>query len=409
MIMAGLKFGPSFTGSTDLARNIPFRNVYFTSIVRDEQGRKMSKSLGNSPEPLDLIAEYGADAVRFTMLYLAPLGQDVLYSAQKNEIGRNFANKIWNAGRFLLMNKEQVGEVPAPAGSPGGPLQFHLDHLDLADRWILSRFHTTSREIMEGYDTFEINKVSRTIYDFFWHDYCDWYLEMIKSRLYGDEPAEVKQAVLSRALDLFDGALRLLHPLMPFVTEELWQALRPRQERESIMQAQIIKPDLWRIDPEAERQMSFVQHLIESLRNIRGEMSIPPSKEISLLIRTGTRHPEETIRKFEGYFARLARATSLSFLKEHERPKLAASAVVDGQEILVPLEGLIDIATERARLIREVARVSGLLEGISKKLENLNFLSRAPREVVENERAKQLNLEQSFGKLQRSLDSLHEP
>ncbi len=161
--------------------NIPFRDVYFTSLVRDDKGRKMSKSLGNSPEPLDLIAEYGADAVRFTILYLAPLGQDILYSREKNEIGRNFANKIWNAGRFLLMNRDQIGESPKQG-------EFNLDSLDLADRWILSRLHSTLVELNAALEEYEINKISKTIYDFLWHDFCDWYLEMIKSRLYGDEP-----------------------------------------------------------------------------------------------------------------------------------------------------------------------------------------------------------------------------
>ena len=182
MIMAGLKFGPSFTGKQRSEDNIPFRDVYFTSILRDEKGRKMSKSLGNSPEPLDLIKEYGADAVRFTILYLSPLGQDVYYSKEKNELGRNFANKIWNAGRFLLMNKEQIShpDYAKETASSGGPTS--ESSVDLADRWILSRFHSTTGEILQALERYEINRVSKTIYDFLWHDYCDWCNEMIKSR-----------------------------------------------------------------------------------------------------------------------------------------------------------------------------------------------------------------------------------
>ncbi|MDH3253233.1 MAG: valine--tRNA ligase, partial [Ignavibacteria bacterium] len=210
MIMAGLKFGPGFTGSPDPEKNIPFRHVYFTSTVRDDKGRRMSKSLGNSPQPLDLIAEYGADAVRFTTLYIAPLGQDVIYGVEKNEIGRNFANKIWNAGRFLLLNRDQVGEAEGTSETAGSSRHVNLDHLDLVDRWLLSRFHSTTADILDALDRFEVNKVAKTIYEFFWHDYCDWYLELIKSRLYGDEPLSVKKAVVSRAIGIFDGALRLL-------------------------------------------------------------------------------------------------------------------------------------------------------------------------------------------------------
>lgn len=400
MVMAGLKFGPTFTGTSEPARNIPFRHVYFTSIVRDDKGRKMSKSLGNSPEPLDLIKEYGADAVRFTILYLAPLGQDIIYSVDKNEIGRNFANKIWNAGRFLLMNRDQIGE--APPGKSG----FNLDYLDLADKWILSRFHSTTKEIVGGLEAFEINRVSKTIYDFFWHDYCDWYVEMIKSRLYGNEQVEVKQAVVSRALDIFDGALRLLHPLMPFVTEELWQNIRSRQTGETIMRAQIFPADDAMIDRQVEDEMGFVQHVIESVRNIRGEMSIAPSKEISLVMKLGPMRQASRLKEYEGYLQRLARVTSLSFISNGARPKLAASAVVEGEELFVPLEGLIDIEVEKARLKKEIDRISDLLNGIRTKLGNENFMAKAPQEVVDKEKEKRAAFESNLEKLQRSYNAL---
>lgn len=399
MIMSGLKFGPTFTGTNDPGKNIPFKDVYFTSIVRDDKGRKMSKSLGNSPEPLDLIKEYGADAVRFTILYLAPLGQDIIYSADKNEIGRNFANKIWNAGRFLLMNRDQVGEAPKSS-------DFNLDHLDLADRWILSRFHSTTQEITAAFKEYEINRVSKTIYDFFWHDYCDWYVEMIKSRLYGSESTEVKQAVVSRALDIFDGALRLLHPLMPFVTEELWQSIRKRGAGETIMRSQIFQPDTRMIDKQVEDEMGFVQSVIESIRNIRGEMSIPPSKEISLIMKLSPTRQAERLKQYEGYLQRLARVTSLSFIFNGARPKLAASAVVQGEELFVPLEGLIDVEVERGRLKKEIDRLTGVLRGIRSKLSNESFVARAPKDVVEKEKEKQATFETNLEKLQKSYEAL---
>ncbi len=399
MIMASLKFAPSFTGSTLAADNIPFRDVYFTSLVRDDKGRKMSKSLGNSPEPMELIAEYGADAVRFTILYLAPLGQDVLYSKEKNEIGRNFANKIWNAGRFLLLNRDQIGEAPKTSA-------FNLEHLDLADRWILSRFASSATDLLAALEKYEINRVSKSIYDFFWHDFCDWYLEMIKSRLYGDEPDMVKQAVISRAIDIYDAALRLLHPLMPFVTEELWQNIREREDSETLIQAQIVRPDPALIDTNVEEEMQFVQEVIESLRAIRGEMEIPPSKDISVAVRRTDSRKEKSLRRYEGYLKRLARVTSLSFVGDATRPRLSASAVVQGEEIYVPLEGVIDINVEKARIQKEIDRVSGILGGIRRKLENRNFTARAPEEVVQKEREKLESFQLHLEKLEKNLSAL---
>ncbi len=399
MIMAGLRFAPSFTGTHEPAKNIPFRDVYFTSIVRDAKGRKMSKSLGNSPEPLDLIAEYGADAVRFTILYLAPLGQDIIYAKEKNEIGRNFANKIWNAGRFLLINRDQLGEAPKTA-------EFNTDHLDLADRWILSRFHSALMDVENAMESYEINKVTKVIYDYFWHDYCDWYVEMIKSRLYGDEPAEVKQAVVARALDLFDAALRMLHPIMPFITEELWQSIRLRNPKESIMRAAMPEPDTRFINRQVEEEMGFVQNVIESVRAIRGEMSIAPSKEISVVMKLRDGRDAESIRKYDGYLRRLAKVASLSFITDQSRPKLSATAVVQGEEVFVPLEGLIDIEVEKARLRKEIERISGLLKSVQNKLSNSNFVAKAPKEVVEKEQEKLNTFSETLEKLKRHYAAL---
>jgi valyl-tRNA synthetase len=359
----------------------------------------MSKSLGNSPEPIDLIDEYGADAVRFTLLYLSPLGQDVYYSEEKNEIGRNFANKIWNAGRFLLMNKEQVGEAVPPAGKME-------EHLDLADRWILSRFHSTTRDIRQGLERYEINGIAKAIYEFLWHDYCDWYLEMIKSRLYGSEPLHVRQTVLARAVEVFDGAMRLLHPLMPFVTEELWQNIRTRNAGESIMIAAIAKEDPASIDPAVEAEMFFVQSIIESLRNIRGEMGIPPGREISIVIRTSDEKKTDLITKYEGYLRQLARVGSLVPSRDGMRPHPAASAVVEGVEVYVPLAGLIDLEVERSRLGKEIGRVTNLLAGTREKLGNEGFVNRAPEDVVRKEREKLSRLELDLEKLSRNLEAI---
>jgi valyl-tRNA synthetase len=398
MIMAGLRFGPTFTGSTAPRDNVPFRDVYFTSIIRDDRGRKMSKSLGNSPEPLDLIAEFGADAVRFTILYLSPLGQDVYYSREKNELGRNFANKIWNAARFLLMNREQIGAAHSPAQTE--------QHLDLADRWILSRFHSTADQILRSLDQYEVTRISKSIYDFLWHDFCDWYLEMIKSRLYGDEPVEVRQSVLARALSVFDGSLRLLHPLMPFITEELWQNISARSDGETIMRAPMVAPDVSLIDTRVESEMGFVQQLIEALRNIRGEMGIPPSVEISVAVRTHDPAKKDSVMNYEGYLRRLARVAEVSFIDDTPAPRHSASAVVDGDEVFVPLEGLIDLDVERERLEKEIDRIGGMLKGIHGKLQNKSFMEKAPEEVVRKEQEKLGHFTRTMEKLKKNYEAL---
>lgn len=417
MIMAGMEVmgevplpdGSPRTNPKDL---VPFHHVYFTSIVRDAQGRKMSKSLGNSPDPLDVIAEYGADALRFTILYLAPLGQDVLFSVDKCEIGRNFANKIWNAGRFLLLNKEQLGEEKIEellAAEDAASRSMMLgDHLDLADRWILSRLHSTITDLTAALDNFEINQATKLLYDFAWHDFCDWYVEMVKSRLYGDEPREIKQNVLARSLGVFDHMLRMLHPFMPFVTEELWTKVARRKPGESIVITPFPAPDNSLVDMETEEEMAFVQRLIETVRTIRAEIGIPPVKEVQLRIRFHDKQRASSIAKYSSYLSRLARVGQIDHLDGNVHPKAAASAVVDSEEIFVPLEGLIDLAVERARLQKEIARIQLMLEGIRKKLENSNFTSRAPKEVVQNEQMKLETFERTLEKLQRNYANLSE-
>ncbi|MBI1803799.1 MAG: valine--tRNA ligase [Ignavibacteriae bacterium] len=410
MIMAGMEVMnqiplPDGSTRTNDENLVPFKDVYFTSIIRDMKGRKMSKSLGNSPDPLDVIAEYGADALRFTIVYLAPLGQDVLYSNEKCEIGRNFANKIWNAGRFLMMNKDQLGMTDA---THIAHRISHISdlHLDLADRWILSRLHSTIAGFNHAMTEFEINHASKIVYDFVWHDFCDWYVEMIKGRLYGDEPNDVKQVILSRAISVFDQSLRLLHPFMPFVTEELWQHIESRAPGQSIMVSAFpVKEEKW-IDKKAEEEMAFVQSTIESIRNVRGELSVPPSKDIQIIISFPEKSKAAIIQKYQSYFQRLARVTKIEQLLNGEKPKQAASAVVEGGEVFIPLEGLIDLNTERQRIQKELTHVQGMVESIQKKLANESFVSKAPKDVVEKEREKLESFRTNMEKLQTNLRRL---
>jgi valyl-tRNA synthetase len=381
MIMSGMHF----------MKDIPFSHVYFTSVIRDLQGRKMSKSLGNSPDPLDVIKEYGADALRFTVLYLAPLGQDVLFSADRCDFGRNFANKIWNAGRFLLMNAEKIKIDDKLKDS----------HIDFADEWIISRFNETLAEFNNTMERFEINNATKIIYSFVWNDFCDWYVEMIKNRLYADDE-EVKSAVLTRALSIFENMLKMVHPFMPFVTEEIWQLTKERRDGESISTSEFpeVKKEL--INPQADKEMELVQSVVTAIRNIRGEMNIPPSKNIKALIKTGILHQYQ----FD-YISRLAKVNSIEVNREIEKPKKSASAVLKDMEIYIPLEGLIDLDVERQRLQKEITRLEGSLAGIEKKLSNEKFVSGAPRDVVEKERTKQRDWQENLRKLKEILESLN--
>jgi valyl-tRNA synthetase len=368
MIMAGLEF----------MGEIPFRDVYYTSIVRDVEGRRMSKSLGNSPDPIDVINEYGADALRFTILFLAPLGQDVQYSNEKCEIGRNFANKIWNAGRFLLMNKQTIGYTPGAANLHKNPI----------DDWILSRLHTTIESLTDALDRFHINEAAKIIYGFIWHDYCDWYLEMIKYRFYTAEEPEVREATLARALDIFETALLLLHPIMPFITEELWWSIGERSEGDSIMKAfwPEVKPEL--IHKDAEQEIEILQSLISTVRSIRGEMNVPPAKETELHIRVAGHTFSELVNRHEAYVKRLGKISALRLGPDIPRPPYSASDVVDGNELYLPLKGIIDMEIERRRIGKEIERLEKAIQSVEKKLLNEQFLSRAPQAVIEKEKDK---------------------
>lgn len=380
MIMAGMHF----------KKDIPFENVYFTSIIRDVQGRKMSKSLGNSPDPLDVIKDYGADALRFTVIYLAPLGQDVLFSTDKCEIGRNFANKIWNAGRFLLMNTQNI------------PVNKNLvdKHLDFSDEWIKSRLHYTLSEMKKAMDNFEINNATKIIYSFVWNDFCDWYIELSKNRLYSDND-EIKSAVLTRAIGIFENLLKIVHPFMPFITEELWQLVEKRKENESISTSEYPKADEKLINKKADKEMEFVQNIITAIRNIRGEKNIPPSKMLNVFIKSSEVTPHQV-----EYIKKLAKVNELTVDKSLEQPNGSVSTVLKDCEIFVPLEGLIDVEKEKERIQKEIIRFENSLVGINKKLSNDKFLQNAAPEVVDREKVKQREWQENIKKLKEILTDL---
>lgn len=368
----------------------------------------MSKSLGNSPDPLDVINEYGADALRFTIVYLAPLGQDVLYSNEKVEIGRNFANKIWNAGRLLLLNAKQI------------PFDHELayEHLDIVDRWILSRLHKTIDGVNRALEEFDINGAAHILYDFIWHDYCDWYLELMKERLYsarahqeshGVEDDKLRTAVLSRAIVIFETILRLLHPFMPFITEELWHYLPLRSaggEEESIMIAQYPVSDKGFINDIAETEMELAQEVISSIRTLRSELNIAPTVRCAAALRPSTPDEAELLAATADYIRRLARLDSLTIGTQIVRPKPSVSGVAKGVEVFLSLANIVDIEAERRRIEKELERISTQLEDIDKKLNNPNFLERAPAEIVEREKEKQRSFSEMLAKLRLHLEEL---
>ena len=398
MIMAGLEF----------RNEIPFKHVYFTSIIRDGQGRKMSKSLGNSPDPLDVIATYGADALRFTVLFVAPMGQDVQYENEKCEMGRNFANKIWNAGRFLLMHRDQltIHNEQLPIIGSQVPKGWIPTSEDLSDTWILSRFNSTVKDVTDALENFRVNEAVKMVYEFLWKDFCDWYIEFVKNRLQETSDAHLKTSIVNRALAMYGETLKLLHPFMPFVTEELWQGIAERGEKESIMVSAWPQTDESLIDKQAEQAMEFLQDVIGSIRNIRNEMNIAPTKSVDLVVNCNNFDKLSVLESNKLSLQRLTRLNEMTLGIAVPKPGYCASAVVQGQEIFIPLKGLIDLDVERTRLQKEIERLEGQLRGVAAKLDSENFVSKAPADVLEKERAKRDNFSSTIEKLKVSLSQL---
>ncbi len=394
MIMAGLEF----------KGEVPFRHVYFTSLIRDAQGRKMSKSLGNSPDPIDVIQTYGADALRFTVLFIAPVGQDVLYDNDKCEIGRNFANKIWNAGRFLMMHRDQLTIDNAQL-----PIVGSQNSNDLTDKWILSRFGSTVRDVTKAMDEFRVNDAVKLLYEFLWKDFCDWYVEFVKNRLQETTDQQLKRSIINRALKIYEETLKLLHPFMPFVTEEIFQHLSERKADETIMRTLIpqISQIESQIDNDIEKQMEFLQNVIIAVRQIRSEMNIPFSKGVDFVASCHDFDKSVILENNKTALQKLLKLDNVSIGMSLAKPGYSASSVVNGQEIFIPLKGLIDTGIERDRLQKEIDRLEGQLRGVMAKLNNNNFISKAAVEVLEKEKNKQQNFEQTIQKLKVNLSQLN--
>ena len=379
----------------------PFQTVVLNGIVRDAQKRKMSKSLGNGIDPLEVIAKFGADALRFTLTSSAPIGTDIILDHQDLETsfspGRNFANKLWNAGRFALTN---LGDDPLPHPSTMDAAQF-----ELADRWIFSRCQRTIDAATDNLSRFRVSDAANDIYRFIWHDLADWYLEQAKPRLYGGaEGGETARGVLGNVLET---ALRLLHPFMPFITEELWQHL-PRESEEPTLLATTPwpEPDDRLVDDEAELLFGNLQEMVTAVRTIRADYGIDPGRTVTVRVAPATSGMQQAFNAEQRTAERLSKAT-WSVAGDDDADEVSASAVLkDGTVITVLLGDAIDVEKECARLRAEADRLEKQLAGLKARLSNEQFLAKAPPAVVEGERAKEKSWTEQLDALAGKLKTL---
>jgi valyl-tRNA synthetase len=363
-------------------RDVPFRDVYIHALVRDEAGQKMSKSKGNVLDPLELIDQYGADALRFTLAALAAQGRDIKLSAGRIEGYRNFVTKLWNAARYAEMNA--AGRIAA---------QFDPASCTLTvNRWIVGELSGAVRAVDEAIAEYKFNDAAGTLYHFTWHTFCDWYLEFTKPILSGGNAAQAAEVRATTAWVL-DRILHLLHPFMPFVTEELWAA---RGGNDLLMLR--AWPDAAFTDAAAKQEMDWVVRLIATIRGVRSEMNVPAAAKIPLLLKDASVDAQERLARHRDLILGLARLASAQ-ATDAPAPKGAVQAVIDGATLILPLAEVIDIGAERARLAKEVKRLETEIEKIDRKLGNAAFIDRAPAEVVEENRERRAEFETSRTKL----------
>ena len=372
----------------------PFTDVYFTSILRDESGKKLSKSLGNSPDPFDLFNEYGTDAVRFGIMLMAPQGLDVLFSKERLEIGRNFMNKLWNACRFISMNKPDNLVVGYSADET---------ELRLPDKWILSRLNRAIKNYNKQMDRFHFNEAAKVLYDYIWNDFCDWYIEIAKTRFYSEDKNS-KLITYDVCITSIRKILPLLHPYTPFITEELWSFFKSERANDLIISPWPTE-DKGVINKEIDNKMMMLQDIISSVRAIRSRMNIPPSKKIELNIKSDEEQTE-FINKNSELIIALARLDSYSAGSSVQKPSKSAAAVIHGMELYIPLGGLVDLDKERLQLNKRKTKIELLLSDIKKKLSNENFVSRAPEDIVKREQDKMIELKDELEKIDSNLNML---
>ena len=384
MIMTGYEF----------QNEAPFKDVYFTSLLRDETGKKLSKSLGNSPDPFDLFEEYGTDAVRFGVMLMSPQGLDVLFSSDRLEIGRNFMNKLWNACRFVDMN------IPDDWGNQ--KIDVDIKKLDLAEKWILSRLSKTIDEYNFQLDRFHFNEAAKVLYDFTWNDFCDWYVEIAKIKFYS---TNFKSAEIARftSVKCLRTILGLLHPFSPFITEELWQHFKVKDSGDLIV-SKWPEPELF-YDEIIESDMSSLKEVITAVRSIRSRMNVPNSKSSDLFVRCN-KNQELFLTTHLDLIKTLAKTDNISMSSTLKKPAQSATAVANGMELYIPLDGLVDLEQERLRMQKRVSEIKKLLRAIDGKLSNQNFLERAPEKVISKEKINHQKLSDEHIKLMANLEIL---
>jgi len=393
MIMASYHF----TGK------LPFTDVILHGTVRDKTGRKMSKSLGNIIDPLDIIRDYGSDALRFSMMMITAQGSDVFISKDTFDIGRNFANKMWNASRFLLGNiKDEVvtGELPP------------VERLKAEDKWILSRLQHVIKNMDGAIDAYRFNEACHTIYDFAWGEFCDWYIEAKKADFYQEEDLQRKNDALSLCGYVLGSILKLLHPVMPFITEEIWSHLRSKMtfagltDSDSIMLASYPEYDSSFVNDVIESKFELLKNCIIALRTIRSENNVPPDKKGAAVIIPSDSGSEEWLASQIATINLFAKLSDTTVSLQAEKPGFAATSVVRGNQIFLSLEGLIDKGLEIERLTKEVNRLKSLVQSTKARLESESFAARAPADVVEKEKEKYQGLVENLEKTEKALENL---
>ncbi len=378
--------------------DIPFEDVYVHALVRDEDGKKMSKSKGNVIDPLDVIERYGTDAFRFTLAAFAAQGRDIKMSERRVDGYRHFINKLWNAARFSLMHLDSGYE------------DLNLQNLSLPDQWIFSRLDRVTKEVADALDDYRFNEAAGNLYNFVWHEFCDWYLEAIKPALYDKEGPQAKETTRAALWRVLRDTLILLHPFIPFVTEEIWHHLPGTNG--SIMKAeypaQRVKAADTTLLRNSESKMAALMDVITGVRNVRGEMNISPTQTLQVLIQSEDQDTRDILDAHQDLIINLARLGSLEIQNAGQKPKSSATAVVNNASIFVLLEGVIDFAKESKRLEKEIKKLTAELATVSNKLNNEGFLSKAPADVVEKVKEKQGTLLEKQQKIQTNLDRIKE-
>lgn len=379
--------------SLEFMEEEPFKEVFIHGLILDSQGRKMSKSLGNGVDPIEVIEEYGADSLRFMLITGNTPGNDIRFHFERLEAARNFANKIWNASRFVLMNLADY-EPDSQETT-----------LQLADKWILSKYQETVNEVTRLTDKYELGEAARTLYEFIWNQFCDWYIELVKPRLYGRESAASKYTAQKVLHEVLAGTMTLLHPFMPFITEEIWQHLPTSGETLMLAQWPQVKAEA--VDKEAVAQMELMMEIIKVVRNIRAEMNVPPKKQAEVILLANNDTNLAILNNNKSYLEKMANADPIEVAVQlTEKPAQAATGIVKGIEIFVPLKGLIDIEVELNRLDKEISNLHKEIARVSKKLSNESFMAKAPADVVEKEKAKETEFKEKLAALVQRMDML---